>query len=153
MNRSVFALALFAMAAGAQAACNSGPDFCTDDPRIPGVLAEKKTRLLSQYPQRLVDLLDRGVQCVARVERSPDGFSIVEVQEDGDSLSIAWTENTEEIVKARLNDGAISHYWLVNARRAFQCDGEMPYNERADYFPDDDVNASLAIRCGDDSAC
>lgn len=153
VNRFALTMGFIITAWDAQAACNSGPDFCTDDPRIPLLLAEKKEQLALEYPERLVALLDRGVQCVARIQRSPDGFSIVEVEPNGNSLSIGWAEDTEEVVKRRLNNGSISHYWLVNARRAFQCEGEEPYDERPDYVPGEDVNASLAIRCGGDPAC
>lgn len=137
----------------AEAACNSGPDYCTDDPRIPSLLAEKKERLSRDYPQRLVGLLDRGVQCVARVRQSPDSFHILEFEADGDSLSIPWNEDAERIAKERMAGGVVSHYWIVNARRAFQCDGEKPYDQRLDYVRSDDVNSKLAIRCALESEC
>ncbi len=60
---------------GSAFACNSGPDFCTNDPRIPAALEAKKKAMLKEYPSRLVALLDRGVQCIARIERSPDIFT------------------------------------------------------------------------------
>lgn len=61
----------------AYADCNCGPDFCQDDPRIPQTLSKKKAALGAEYPDRLIALLDKGNQCVARIERSPDGFSLV----------------------------------------------------------------------------
>src|SRR5271170_4966786 len=84
---------LFASAATpARAMCNSGPDYCTDDPRIPGELAAKKERLSGEYPPRLIGLLDRGVQCIARIETAPDGFSMVLIKADGSIEVIAWDQ-------------------------------------------------------------
>lgn len=137
----------FLGANGAQAACNSGPDFCTDDPRIPAALLEKKDRLAKTYPSHLVALLDRGVQCVARIRTSPDGFSVIDIEPNKDSISQPWAEDVEEISKRRLAEGEITHYWLVHTRRAFSCDGELNYDERADYIASEDINADLAIKC------
>jgi len=60
---TAFCVALIG-AGAAQASCSSGPDWCTDDPRIPATLKEKKERLSKEYPDYLVALLDLGVQCV-----------------------------------------------------------------------------------------
>lgn len=133
--------------AGAAAACNSGPDYCSDDPRIPAALAEKKQRLAQEYPARLVQLIDRGVQCVARIKRSPDAFTILAVRPNGDSETLLWGQDNEDAGKKEIAAGGLKHFWIVNARNAFECDGEKPYNERPDYNAADDVNTSLAIKC------
>jgi hypothetical protein len=146
-------LATIFLATPAWAACESGPDWCTDDDRIPAMLAEKKTRLAKEYPTRLVALLDRGTQCVARIRTSPDGFSIIDVEPDKDTLSQSWAEDVENVSKGRLARGEITHYWLVHARRAFSCDGEPNYDERSDYIADEDVNADFAIKCDTAEAC
>ncbi|MEJ1157318.1 hypothetical protein [Prosthecomicrobium sp. N25] len=135
------------------AACSCGPDFCTDDPRIPAALRAKKAALAKEYPARLVALLDRGTQCVARIERGPDGFSLVLVQKNGDKQSVAWTEDDERIAKTQLASGTLGHYWIVHSRRAFACCGEPAYDARPDYDARDDVNASLAIRCDPGRPC
>lgn len=129
------------------AACSSGPDYCTDDPRIPAALKAKKERLLKDYPERLVSLLDRGVQCVARIRTSPDGFFIIDVEPGKAVLGLPWSQDVEKVSRKRLQKGEITHYWLVNARTAFQCDGEPEYESRPDHIAAEDVTADLAIRC------
>jgi hypothetical protein len=146
------AAALFASGTACAMACDSGPDFCTDDPRIAAALAEKKADLLKEYPQRLVGLLDRGVQCVARIQQSPDGFSFVIVRGGGDIDVLTWSQDNEDAAKAEIAAGTVDHFWIVNSRRAFSCDGQPPYNEQPDYDADDDVNTSLAIKC-ESSTC
>lgn len=148
----VFAATLFG-AGAAWSGCDSGPDYCTDDQRIPGLLKEKKDRLSAEYPKKLVDLIDLGVQCVARIQQSPDGFSILEISKRGDALSLPWAEDTEDVSKSRLKNGEIVRYWLMNTRHAFQCDGEKPYDERADYDASDDINTSLALKCAKAAPC
>ncbi|CDZ54447.1 hypothetical protein [Neorhizobium galegae] len=127
-------------------ACDSGPDYCTDDPRIPGKLAAKKATLSADYPSRLVALLDRGVQCVARIEQSPEGFSLVVVKNGGIDV-LQWDQSNEDATKAELSAGSVKRYWIVNARRAFACDGQPSYDKQPDYDAADDVNASLALKC------
>lgn len=148
---SVLLLILLAASSGPSLACDSGPDFCTDDPRIGPALAAKKAELLKYYPQRLVDLLDRGVQCVARIERSPDAFSLVIVSKDM-TQSVSWSAEDEQLAKDKLGKD-VKRFWIVNTRRAFSCDGQPPYNEQADYDSVDDVNASLAIKCEAGGTC
>lgn len=88
---------------------------------------------------------------VARINQSPDAFTIIEVSSNGDWQTVPWDADAERISKTRLSDGTISHFWMVNARRAFACDGQPKYDERSDYIADEDVNADLAIRCNDSS--
>lgn len=142
---------LCALSTSVLAACNSGPDFCTDDPRIPAALAAKKAALLKEYPQRLVSLLDRGVQCIARIERSPDAFTMVVVR-DGSIGTLLWSQDNEVAGKAEIDAGTVKRFWIVNARRAFSCDGQSSYDHQSDYDADDDVNTSLAIKC-DNGGC
>ncbi|MER9442024.1 hypothetical protein NKI79_11480 [Mesorhizobium sp. M0340] len=132
-------------------ACNSGPDYCTDDPRIPRALADKKAQLAKDYPDRLVALLDLGVQCVARIQQSPDGFSLVIVK-DGSVDTLSWDQDNENAAKAEIAAGTVKRFWIVNSRRAFSCDGQPSYDVQPDYDSADDVNTSLAIKC-DNTGC
>ncbi|MGR9431377.1 hypothetical protein [Rhizobium leguminosarum] len=136
----------------AAAACGSGPDYCTDDPRIPAVLAAKKRTLVNEYPPRLIALLDRGVQCVARIQQSPNGFSLVIVK-TGQIDVLAWDQDNENAAKAEMTAGTVNHYWVVNSRRAFSCDGQASYDQQPDYVAADDVNSSLALKCGNGGSC
>lgn len=130
----------------AYAACKSGPDYCTDDPRIPKLLADKKARLAIEYPDRLVALLDLGVQCVARIQQSPDSFSLVVVK-DGSIDTLLWDQDNENAAKVEIAAGTIKRFWIVNSKRAFSCSGQPKYDEQSDYDADDDVNTSLAFKC------
>jgi hypothetical protein len=148
-----FFAALNFCATPARAMCNSGPDYCIDDPRIPDELASKKKRLSREYPPRLIALLDRGVQCVARIETSPDGFSMVIVKADAGIDVIAWDQDNENAAKEEILAGTVKRFWIVNSRRAFSCDGQASYDRQNDYNTDDDVNMSTAIKCGDGNQC
>lgn len=142
---------IFGMAGSASASCNSGPDYCTDDPRIPTLLAAKKKNLKAEFPDRLIVLLDRGVQCVARIQQSPNNFKMVVVK-DGGSEEVSWDQDNENAGKAEIIAGTVKRFWIVNARRAFSCDGQPTYDQQSDYDSTDDVNTSLAIKC-DSSGC
>lgn len=149
-----FALPILALQSVLQSpafACGTGPDYCTDDPRIPKLLAGKKKLLLKEYPKRLVSLLDRGVQCVARIEGGPDAFTMVIVR-DGSTTTSLWTADNEVAGKAEIGAGTIKRFWIVHARRAFSCDGQPKYDQQNDYDATDDVNTSLAIKC-DSNGC
>lgn len=148
---SMLVLVCITYTESAYAACRSGPDYCTDDPRIPGALTEKKERLEKEYPGRLIALLDRGVQCIARIEQSPDAFTMVVVRPGPTVETVLWSQDNENAGKNEIQAGTIERFWIVNSRRAFQCDGEKPYNERDDYDATDDVNMSLALLCSKDS--
>ncbi|QJX09994.1 hypothetical protein [Rhizobium brockwellii] len=147
---SASAVAMYASPTAA--ACGSGPDYCTDDPRIPAKLASKKNALAGEYPTRLISLLDRGVQCVARIQQSPNGFSLVIVKK-GQIDVLAWDEDNETATKAEMAAGTVDHYWIVNSRRAFSCDGQASYDQQPDYVAADDVNSSLALKCGNGGSC
>jgi hypothetical protein len=136
-----------ACASGARA-CNAGPDYCADDPRVPAALAAKKQELKRQgYPDRLIGLLDLGVQCVARIRTEPANFRIIDVAADGSFPEVNWDDDEERIAKANLLSGKSKRYWIVNARRAFSCAGQKPFDQQPDYNPADDVNADGAIKC------
>ncbi|MGO7394579.1 hypothetical protein ACCS62_28450 [Rhizobium ruizarguesonis] len=155
MDVAFLAVLSFLMGTGsmtAALACSGGPDYCTDDPRIPATLAAKKVALSSEYPSRLVSLLDRGVQCVARIEQSPDGFSLVIVKDDGIDV-LQWDQSNEDATKAELSAGTVKRYWIVNSRHAFSCNGQPSYDKQADYDAADDVNASLALKCVRGGSC
>jgi hypothetical protein len=47
ISMAVLAIAVHMQAAGTQAACNCGPDFCQDDSRIGAKLAAKTARMTS----------------------------------------------------------------------------------------------------------
>lgn len=144
------ALALMACLASPSAAtaCNSGPDYCTDDPRIAAALAAKKQALKNDgYPDRLVGLLDLGVQCVARIRDEPDGFRVIDIAADGSKTDLNWDEDEEQVARGRLTSGASVRYWIVNSRRGFRCDGQKPYDQRPDYDAAANVSSETAIKC------
>ena len=118
--RSAALLLLAAMAmpaASAMAACACGPDFCTDDPRIAGLLASKKAALARDYPARLVALLDRGPQCVARVERSPDIFTLLVVHNNNDKETVPWSAENQKNVMTKVNAGELNRFWIYKEAR------------------------------------
>jgi hypothetical protein len=141
------AVLITAFAVGRSAlACE--PDYCTDDSRIPDALSAKKQHLLNDgFPMRLIQLLDIGNQCIARINLEQDGFTVIDVQDEQNKLLIAWTEDEERIAKRNVSEGKSLRYWIVNQRQAFQCDGDPPFNQRTDYNAADDVNADGAIEC------
>jgi hypothetical protein len=96
-------------------------------------LSSKKEKLSQEYPPRLMALLDRGVQCVARIETEPDGFSMVIIKADGGIDVIAWDQDNENATKAEILAGTVARVWIVNSRRAFSCDGQPSYNLQSDY--------------------
>lgn len=148
MTFATFASMVCLAGPSAATACNSGPDYCTDDPRITPALAAKKQALKKQgYPDRLVGLLDLGVQCVARIREEPDGFRVIDVAANGSNTDLNWDADEEQVAKGRLTSGASVRYWIVNARRGFKCDGQKPYDQRPDYDAADDVSAETAIKC------
>lgn len=124
-----------------------GPSYCLGDPRYQQKLAKKKTSLLKEYPQRLVDLLEQDGKCIACIENSPDSFSILVVQNNGDQLEFTWTEDAERISNEQLQTKKITAYYLYNARNACACCNELKYDKRDDYISDLDLNKNLAIKC------
>src|SRR4051794_40902966 len=88
-------------------ACDAGPDYCTDDSRIPGELAAKKQSLSIEYPSRLIALLDLGTQCIARIQQEPDGFSMVIVKSDGGIDVMSWDQDNESAAKAEVSAGTV----------------------------------------------
>ena len=137
----------FFVVPGASAQCGAGPDFCQDDPRIARALERKKATLRREYPERLVALLDIGPQCLARIERSPDVFTLVLVRPNGDWSTFPWSEEDETRAKNQLADGQLARYWIVHAQSAFACHGERPAEERPDWRATEKVSASRAILC------
>lgn len=126
------------------AQCACGPDFCQDDPRVTGTLAAKKKSLAKEYPPRLVALIEIGDQCVARITRSPDIFTMWLVGDDGSKRTLAWSQENED----RANkDPHVKRFWIYNAARAFSCCGQASYDQRPDYNATDDINTSTAILC------
>lgn len=151
-NLVALSFVAFLSADPGQAACGCGPDFCSDDPRIASLLAAKKQRLSREYPARLVSLLDRGTQCVARIERSPDIFSFILVSSEGNS-TLPWSSEDESRAQAKLNSGELIRYWIVHSRHAFSCCNEPRHDKMSDYDAADDINASRAIRCVRGASC
>lgn len=131
----------------AQAACNCGPDFCQDDARIGPLLTEKKAELGKEYPQRLINLLDIGSQCVARVERSPDAFTMWIVNADNSKGTILWSQENEDKAKAKIAAGEVKRFWIFNARESFACCKEKKPEERPDWNEEDELNTDAAILC------
>jgi hypothetical protein len=143
----VMALAAFsAPAAGADCA-QCGPDFCHGDSRYPALLAAKKQHLKQAgYPDSLVALMNRDGECVARVERAPDGFSIKIVSSAGAS-TISWTSDDERIAHDDLLHGKIDRYYKFNAAHAFVCCGDQKPEDRPDWNATDGVSTGQAIVC------
>lgn len=138
----------------AVARCSCGPDFCQGDSRIAQRLRDKKARLkTSGYPSRLVSLVDRGEQCVARIDRSPDIFTLLIIHTNGDKETVPWDETNERNVARKVASGELARYWIVHGRRAFSCCEQPSYEQMPDYDEDDDVNTSLAIMCTKSAPC
>jgi hypothetical protein len=137
------------IASVAKAACTCGPDFCQDDPRVPATLAKKKRDLSAGgYPDRLVALIGRGDQCVARITRSPDAFTLWLIGSDGSKRSVPWSQEDEDRASKKVKSGELKWFWIFNTQHAFSCCGQPNYNQRPDYDGVDDVSASIAIKCG-----
>jgi hypothetical protein len=147
------AIGLSLQAPTVQAACNCGPDFCQDDNRIAAKLANKKKALAKEYPANLVALLDRGQQCIARIERSPDAFTIWVIDANNNKETVSWSAENQANAMKQVQSGSLKRFWIYNARRAFSCCGQPPYDQMSDYDKNDDVNASLAIKCDKSSPC
>ncbi|SFU14101.1 hypothetical protein SAMN05518861_1152 [Mesorhizobium sp. YR577] len=111
---------------------------------MPGVLAAKKKSLAKEYPARLVGLIEIGDQCVARITRSPDIFTMWLVGDDGSKRTLPWSQDSED----RANkDPDLKRFWIYNTQRAFSCCGQLSYDQQPDYDSTDDVNMSTAILC------
>ncbi len=67
--------------------------------------------------------------------------------------TVPWDATNESNALKKINSGDIKRFWIVNARRAFSCDGQPSYDKQSDYDANDDVNTSLAIKCGDGGSC
>ncbi|MCM8857095.1 MAG: hypothetical protein LC541_08000 [Candidatus Thiodiazotropha sp.] len=123
-----------------------GPDFCKNESRYPVALSSKKQRLLQHdYPEYLVNLLDKGSACVARVERSPDGFSIQRVMPNGNWTISSWSADGERKADQDLIAGRLKSFAMFNNQHAFACCGDPDYKERQDYDYALDINKSIAI--------
>ena len=145
-------LANIAIAAGA--ACSCGPDFCQDDPRIPATLVKKKQDLrASGYPNRLIALIDRGDQCVARITRSPDVFTLWLIGSDGSKRTFPWSQEDEDRATNKVKSGELKRFWIFNTQLAFSCCGQPKYDRRSDYDSEDDVSTSIAIKCTAAAPC
>lgn len=130
------------------AQCQCGPDFCQSDPRVGLALQAKKAALESDgYPERLISLIDVGDQCVARIRRSPDIFTMWLVFADGTKQTVPWSQEDESRAKQDVEDGILRRFWIYSTSRAFSCCGEPSYDRRSDYDAEDDVNTSTAILC------
>ncbi len=133
--------------ASAALRCDCGPDYCKGDPRYLQALAAKKRDLAANYPSELVDILDRGGACVARVEQSPGVFSIMSVAQNGDTSTSEWSDDQEEAAKRGLLAGRYSAYYKFNTKLAFQCCGDLLHDKRDDWDSTLEMNTKLAIRC------
>ncbi len=136
------------------AACNCGPDFCQDDPRVAPRLSSKKASLGADgYPDRLRNLLDKGGKCYAAIDRAPDIMTIWLIYPNGDKQTVPWSLDDEDKAKNQVTTGELKRFWIYNARHAFACCGEPNYDQRADYNEDDDLNTQQAIRCQSGDNC
>lgn len=138
----------------ARAACTCGPDFCQDDSRVASTLAAKKASLrASGYPNRLIVLIDRGDQCVARITRSPDIFTMWVIDANDAKLSVPWSAENERNAMNKVRSGELKRFWIFNAQRAFSCCKQPNYDQRSDYDKEDDVSAATAIKCTKAAPC
>jgi hypothetical protein len=138
----------------ARAACSCGPDFCQDDPRVPATLAGKEASLrASGYPDRLISLIDRGDQCVARITRSPDIFTMWVIDSKDAKQTVPWSADNERNAMNKVRSGELKRFWIYNARRAFSCCNQPNYDQRPDYDRGDDVSAATAIKCTATTPC
>lgn len=142
-----------AISASSAWACDAGPDYCSDDPRVPDMLAQKKARLLQDFPANFVALLDIGVQCVARIRTSPDAFSLMIVGTDGTILISTWDADNQRVANGQISSGAVKEYWIIHSRHAFSCAGEPDFQNRSDYDTTLDLNTSFALRCDTADRC
>ncbi len=134
--------------ADSQLGCSCSPDHCLNDPRYPARLQDKKKTLKKDgYPIDLIDLLDLDGKCVAQVDISPVGFSIMSVTVSGDKTISSWTTDQEEAVKRGVLKGNYREYYKFNAQQAFSCCGEPNYKKRPDWDSELSMNKDLAIRC------
>jgi hypothetical protein len=131
---------LVAFGTTAKAACSCGPDFCQDDPRVPNALRAKKQELRDAgYPDRLVTLIDRGDQCIARISRAPVSFTMWIIHPDGNKETVPWSMENERNGMNKVRSGEIKRFWISNARQAFSCCGQPRYDQRPDYDSADEL--------------
>jgi hypothetical protein len=143
----VYTLMLVAAVAAGADCPPCGPDFCHGDSRYPTLLAAKKQQLKnSGYPDDLVALLDRDGECVARIERAPDGFSIKIISSAG-STTRSWTKDEERIARDNLLTGKVDRFYKFNAARALACCGDKQPEDRPDWEPTDGVSRGQTIVC------
>jgi hypothetical protein len=138
----------------AKAVCTCGPDFCQDDSRVAATLAAKKGSLrASGFPDRLIALIDRGDQCVARITRSPDIFTMWVIDSKDAKQTVPWSADNERNAMNKVRSGELKRFWIYNARRAFSCCNQPNYDQRPDYDREDDVSAATAIKCTAATPC
>jgi hypothetical protein len=138
----------------AKAACTCGPDFCQDDSRVAAKLAEKKASLrASGFPDRLIALIDRDDQCVARITRSPDIFTMWVIDSNNAKQTVPWSAVKERNAMNQIRSGDVKRFWIYNARRAFSCCTQPNYDQRSDFDREDDVSAATAIKCTAATPC
>jgi len=140
-------LALMA-AAEASAQCSCGPDFCLGDARVPKRLATKKADLKQQgYPAELIVLLDKSDACYAAIDRAPDGFSLMTVKSNGNTLVTQWDADNEEAAKRGVVAGELKGYYKFNVRKAFACCERPKAEERSDWNQGLSLSTGQAISC------
>lgn len=157
LQLAVAALWLALAGAAAAQSCSCGPDFCVGGPGVNSALASKRTALERSSEGStpgvlaLLALLDKRLRCVAAVERSPNQYSIMEVDAGGTVVVQTWTSEAEAAALSRLTAGSLQQVWLFHVRRRFMCCGRgRPENEpdwNAALQPNTD--GAIACRVGD----
>ena len=135
---------------GADTPCKCGPDFCHKDSRYSKALAAKKDSMRrsdEHYPEELISLMDLDGECLARVERAPDIFTIKMVNPDGSWSTIPWTKHDEDLAKQEVASGKLREFYEFNVSKAFSCCGDPKFNERPDWDDKLELNFGLAIKC------
>jgi len=136
---------LVAVAVRAGADCPCGPLYCLNDPTFPSRMTKKKAKLSSEYPPRLVALLDRTGKCLVCVENTPDGFSLKVVENNGDSQILGWTQDGEDLAKRQLEQKKIRAYYIMNAAEACTCCEEPKARERPDWDSKLELNRDVVL--------
>jgi len=145
---TVFALACSLPAADTP--CNCGPDFCHNDPRYSKALAKKKGEMRKSqehYPEELIALMDLDGECLARVERAPDVFTLKMVKPDASWSTIPWTKRDEDIAKQEVTNGQLREFYEFNVSKAFKCCDDRKFDERPDWDASLELNLRLTIKC------
>ena len=124
-----------------------GPTYCTNTAEYSRALAAKKKALLADYPQRLVEILDRVGHCEACITSGPDGFSLLRKTSDGGLHIDSWNAENEKIGAMELAAGTLKACRVIYVREAFACCKEKAPKDRSDWDKDLELNTDMSVPC------